>query len=83
MLSFDCAFRAAYRQFVDEIIIKPGTRHFQSSRVDVTMDDHVRCVAFMFVLNGNLIFVITTDMLLSFVLCIPSLKTGIQSLQVT
>jgi len=36
-----CYDRALYRQFVDEVIIKPGTRHFQSSRSDVTMDDHV------------------------------------------
>jgi len=34
--------RVLYRQFVDEVIIKPGTRHLQSSRSDVTLDDHVR-----------------------------------------
>jgi len=33
--------RALYRQFVDEVIIKPGSRHFDSSRTDVTLDDHV------------------------------------------
>jgi len=33
--------RALYRQFVDEVIIKPGTRHFESSRTDVTLEDHV------------------------------------------
>jgi len=43
--------RALYRQFVDEVIIKPGTRHIESNRTDVTLDDHVCTVMTVYVLS--------------------------------
>ena len=45
-------FRAAYRQFVDEMIIKPGARNFDTDQSDVTaVEDHVSVEFLDMVLN--------------------------------
>ena len=33
--------RAVYRQFIDEMIIQPGSKSYDSNRADVTLEDHV------------------------------------------
>ncbi len=40
----NCIFhsRSAYRQFIDELVVKPGSKKYDSNRTDVTMEDHVR-----------------------------------------
>ena len=35
------SFRAVYQQFIDEMIIQPGSKNHSSERADVTMEDHV------------------------------------------
>ena len=33
--------RQVYRQFIDEMIVQPGFKKYESARTDVTYEDHV------------------------------------------
>ena len=39
-------YRAAYIQFVDEIVLQPGTKQYENNWTDVTFEDHVRNVKY-------------------------------------
>lgn len=43
--------RNLYETFVEEMIVSPGSKVKAVSRIDVTLDDHVRVFAFFSVLN--------------------------------